>query len=176
MYDELAEACASEVESYLKREVANHRGGKIVVLTPVFSGAISVADVPTLIRLNRAGLRARAWHGRYGGADAQPLPLSESEIMAVFLTNDPLPILVGDYSLSLRARDYDFLGHPLFFDYCRGRMADPRTPEFLRTEETLRKFPEKALLGLDKSGWWRPLPNRASKLIENIRFENLSAP
>jgi len=173
MYDELAEAAAGEVECYLKEQAAKHQHGKIVVLTPVFSGAISVADVPTLVRLNRAGLHARAWHGRYGGADAQPLPLSESEIMAAFLTDDPLPILVGDYSLSLRARDYDYLGHPLFFDYCRGRMADPRTADYLRTEEMLRRFPEKPLLGLDRGGWWRPLPNRASKLIEYIRFENI---
>lgn len=175
MYDELAEACANDVEEYLKRQAANHQHGKIAVLTPVFNGSISVTDVPTLVRLNRAGLRARALHGKYGPADAQPLPLSDREIIYFFGIDEPLPILVGEYSLSLKARDYDFLGHPLFFDYCRGRMADPRTPDYLRTKEMLQKFPEKPLVGLDKHGRWRPLPNRASKLIEYIRFEDLGA-
>src|SRR5215469_10959296 len=142
MYYDLAEAAASEVECYLKEQAAKHQHGKIVVLTPIFSGSISVNDVPTLVRLNRTGLHARAWHGKYGPAYMQPLPLSDHEIIAVFCTNEPLPILVGDYSLSLKARDYDYLGHPLFFDYCRGRMADPRTPEYLRSEEMLREFPE----------------------------------
>jgi len=168
MYYDLAEVCASEVEDYLKAQAANHRHGKIVVMTPIFSGSISVDDVPTLIRLNRAGLHTRAWHGRYGPAYAQPLPLSDREIIRVFTTNEPLPILVGEYSLSLRARDYDYLGHPPFFNYCQGRMADLRTPEYLRSEEMLREFPEKPLAGLNERGRWRPLPDRASKLLETI--------
>lgn len=172
-YD-LAEVCASEVELYLKEQAASRRQGRIVVMTPVFSGSISVDDVPTLVRLNRGGLHARAWFGKHGPADVQPLPLSDREIIAVFCTDESLPVLVGEYSLSLRARDYDYLGHPLFFDYVRGRMADPRTPDCLRDDPKLqREFPEKPLIGLDKHGRWRPLPDRASKLVEAIRFDQL---
>ena len=31
--------------------------------------------------------------------------------------------LVGYYSYSLQGRDFDYLGHPLFFDYARGVMV-----------------------------------------------------
>src|SRR5262249_9424316 len=99
-------------------------------------------------------------------------PLSEMEVIKVFLTDRPLLILVGDYSLSLKARDYDYLGHPLYFDYARGRMADPRTPAYLRNDPELRRecLSEKQLAGPDERGRGRPLPDRASKLIETIRL------
>jgi len=46
-------------------------------------------------------------------------------------------------------------------------MADPRTAEYLREDPGLRtEFPPKPLAGLDEHQRWRPLPNRASQLIE----------
>ena len=46
-------------------------------------------------------------------------------------------------------------------------MADPRTAEYLREDRELRaEFPAKPIAGLDEQGRWRPLPNRASQLIE----------
>ena len=71
------------------------------------------------------------------------------------------------YSYSLQGRDFDVLGHPLLFDFCRGMMASPHTEKSLRESPRLRaEFPPKELRGLNEVGRWRPLPNRASKLIE----------
>jgi len=45
------------------------------------------------------------------------------------------------------ARDFDYLGHPQLFDYARAVMADPRTPEGLRTDPVLlAEFPPKELV------------------------------
>jgi len=84
--------------------------------------------------------------------------------------SDSLPLhLVALYSLSLLGRDFDYLGHPQLFDYCRAVMADPRTDEYLREDPTLRaEFPPKPIAGLDERQRWRPLPNRASQLIEGF--------
>jgi hypothetical protein len=70
-------------------------------------------------------------------------------------------------STAWRRRDYDCLGHPQLFDYCRAVMADPRTHKGLREDPVLRaEFSAKPLAGLDEQGRWRPLQNRASQLIE----------
>jgi hypothetical protein len=89
--------------------------------------------------------------------------------------SDSLPLhFVADYSISLQGRDYDFLGHPLLYDYARGKMADPRTREYLREDLALRaEFPAEPLAGFDERGRWRPLPNRASKLIESPILSNI---
>jgi hypothetical protein len=73
------------------------------------------------------------------------------------------------YSISLQARDFDYLGHPQLFDYARGVMADPRTHEDLRTDPALlAEFPPKELAGLDEHGRWRPLRHRESQLLEDL--------
>ena len=75
--------------------------------------------------------------------------------------------LVAYYSYSLQGRDFDYLGHPLFFDYARGAMAAHLGEVGLQTDrKLLAEFPPKEFPGLDDQGRWRPLPNRASKLIE----------
>jgi hypothetical protein len=41
------------------------------------------------------------------------LPLSATERLEMFLSDDGALHLVALYSISLHERDYDFLGHPL---------------------------------------------------------------
>jgi len=161
------EHCTFEFERHVEELAAAHKRGEIVVSSPVFNGPLPVNELPKLKLLVRNALRARAWFSRHGPSWAQPLPLSMIERIG-FSISDYLPLhFVADYALSLHARDFDFLRHPLLYDYCRGRMADPRTPEYLREDFALQKeFPGKPIAGLDEQGRWRPLPDRASKLIE----------
>src|SRR5262249_32813873 len=72
-------------------------------------------------------------------------------------------------SYSLQGRDYDFRDHPLLYDYCRGVMASPYTINDLRSDlDLLAEFPPKELPGLDERCRWRPLENRASRMMEGI--------
>jgi len=116
----------------------------------------------------RNALRARAWFLRQGPAWARPLPLSEDEHENILCSGFFHRHLVTYYSYSLQARDFDYLGHPLFFDFARGVMASAHVGERgLREDpQLLEEFPPKELPGLDEQGRWRPLPNRASRLIE----------
>jgi len=172
MWDELAECCAREFEQHVDALVNHHKHGHILVVSPIFTGSFSIDNVPKLKRLVHNALRARAWFARQGPPWAQPLPLSEAEYVAFFLSDSAPLYLVGMYSRSLQARDYDFLGHPLLFDYARGVMANPRIRACLRNDpEMQREFPERPLVGLDDRGRWRPLPDRASKLIESPILE-----
>jgi len=169
MCDNLAERCAREVDVELAKLVDAHQHGLIAVRTPLYAGLIPVDEVQALARLNRAGLFARAWFERHGPPWAQPLPLCILERIKCFLS-DSLPLhFVAIFSLSLEGRDYDYLGHPQLFDHARALMADPRTLEYLRENPMMRaEFPPKPIAGLDDYGRWRPLPNRASKLIEDF--------
>jgi len=169
MCDDLAEHCARQVDIQLAKLADAHRHGLVAVKTQVYSGLIPVNEIQTLARLNRAGLLARTWFERHGPAWAQPLPLCILERIKCFLS-DCLPLhFVGIFSLSLEGRDYDYLGHPQLFDHARALMADPRTLEHLREDPMMRaEFPPKPIAGLDDYGRWRPLPNRASKLIEDF--------
>jgi hypothetical protein len=146
---------------------ASHQRGQIVVATPIFTGPLLISAAPKLIQLIRAAQHAKALHRRHGPVWAQPLPVCELERIKMFC-DESLPLnLLGFYSLSLLGRDYDFWGHPQFLDHARAVMADPRTPAYLREDRELREaFPPKPLAGLDEHGRWRPLPNRASRLIE----------
>jgi len=167
MCDKLAELYAREVEREVAKLVDHHKHGRIVVTSHIFSGPLSINHAPKLMRLNRAGLYARAWFSRHGPAWAQPLPLSDLERISFFCSN-VLPLhLVAFYSYSLQGRDYDFRDHPLLYDYSRGVLASPHTEQYLRGDlDLLAEFPPKELPELDEQGRWRPLPNRASKLIE----------
>jgi len=169
MCDQLAERCAREVEAQLASLTDNHRRGLIAVKTPVYSGLIPVGEIQKLARLNRAGLFARAWFSRHGPAWAQPLPLNDLERIRFFLS-DCLPLhLVGFYSYSLQGRDHDFRDHPLLYEHSRGVMACPYTQDYLRGDlDLLAEFPPKELPGLDERWRWRPLENRASRILEGI--------
>jgi hypothetical protein len=65
--------------------------------------------------------------------------------------------LVVYYTNSLRGLNFDYLTHPLFFDYARGVLAHPQCPDHLRDEEELlAEFPPKPLPGLDGVDWRPP--------------------
>jgi hypothetical protein len=166
--EELRERFGCEIERYLGALIDNHAQGKIIVTTRIFCGPISIKDVQKVARLVRAADHAKALHARHGPAWAQPLPLGEIERIKLCLQETNLPLhFVAYYSFSLQGRDYDYLSHPQLFDYCRALMADPRIPQYLREDPALRaEFPPKPIAGLDDQGRWRPLPNRASQIIE----------
>jgi len=171
---ELAECCASEFERYVDELVSRQKSGEVFVASPIFTGSFAIDDIPKLKRLVRNALRARAWFARHGPAWSPPLPLSTAERIAMLLSDDNELFLVMLYSISLHARDYDFLGHPLFFDYARGLMADPRTPEGVREDPVLcAEYPGRPITGLDERGQWRPLPDPASKLIKTFQLPAL---
>ena len=100
---------------------------------------------------------------------AELLPLSEDEHETIMCSGYFHRHLLSFYSYSLQGRDFDYLGHPLFFDYARGVMASSHVGErgLHIDAELVAEFPAKELPGLDELGRWRPLPNRASKLIES---------
>src|SRR5262249_5708604 len=123
MCDKLAEYCAREFEARVDRLVANHKRGRILVTSPIYSGPFPIDDIPKLKLLVRAALRARAWFSRQGPAWAHPLPLSEDERESLLCGSYFHRHLVVFYSYSLQARDFDYLAHPLLYDYARGAMA-----------------------------------------------------
>lgn len=119
MCEDPIQICAAEFERHVDNLVAAHQRGLIYVTSPIFSGALSINDIPKLKILVCNALRAQAWFSRHGPACLQPLPLSDLERIEMFLS-DSLPLyLLARYSISLQGRDYGFLGHPLFYDYCR---------------------------------------------------------
>src|SRR5262249_40445767 len=170
MCDRLAEHCADEFERQVDRLVAAHKRGHILVASPFFrKSAVAIDDIPKLKLLVRNALRARAWFSRQGPAWANPLPLSEDEHEKIMCGGYFHLHLVSFYSLSLQGRDFDYLGHRLFYDYARGAMAAHLGETGLQNDrKLLAEFSPKLLAGLDERGRWRPLSNRASKLIETI--------
>jgi len=169
MCDHVAECCAREFEAHVDSLVAAHKRGRILVATPFFTErAVPVDAIPKLKLLVRNALRARAWFLRQGPAWAQPLPLSEDEHEKILCSGYSHLHLVSLYSNSLQGRDFDYLGHPLFYDYARGAMAAAHLGEtgLLNDRKLLVEYPPKLLAGLDEQGRWRPLPNRTSQLIE----------
>jgi len=170
MCDRLAEICAREFEAKVDRLAAAHKRGHILVATPFFhERPVRIDDVPTLKHLVRNALRARAWFSRQGPGWAQPLPLSEDEHENILCSGFFHRHLVSFYSYSLQGRDFDYLGHPLLYDYCRGAMAAQFGEAGVwEDRQLLAEFPPKPLPGLDEQGRWRPLPNRDSRLIENL--------
>jgi len=168
MCEDPVQICAANFERHVDNLVAAHRRGLIYVTSPVFDGALSVNDIPKLRILVRKALRARAWWKKYGPVWAQPLPISDLECIHLSWSDNLSMHLLEMYALSLQGRDYEFLGHPGFFRYCRGVMAAeyPRS-NYLREDPALQiEFPPKELAGLDEYCRWRPLRDRDSKLIE----------
>ena len=96
------------------------------------------------------------------------LPLNEHERERLYCGSYFHQHLVAHYSESLVGRDFDYLDHPLFFDYARGALAAGVGEAGLLDDEPelLVEFPPKVLAGLDAGGRWCPLPNRASRMLE----------
>jgi len=96
--------------------------------------------------------RAREWFAKHGPADAPPLPLSYDE--REHLKRGDLGHIVALYARSLAEQDYGVERHPSFHDYACGVMAsglfDPDD------ENLVRRFPPRALEGLDTGLYWDP--------------------
>jgi hypothetical protein len=84
-----------------------------------------------------------------------PLPLSYAS--REDLKVGGLPHIVAWYARSLEARDYDFEGHPSFYDYACGVLASSYAPHFIKHDAELQRlFPPRTLHGLGPGLYWRP--------------------
>jgi hypothetical protein len=167
--ERLQQISGEEFEARIDRLAAAHRRGRVLTSTPLGSEvAILIGDLPKLKYLVRRAVAARDWFARWAPHQYGPLPISEDERENNFCSGDFRRHLVAQYSTSLQARDYDYLNHPLFFDYARGALAEDHAEMFglAVDQEILREFPPKKLQGLDACGRWRPLPNRVSRILE----------
>jgi hypothetical protein len=111
-----------------------------------------------LLDLVARALRARAWFARHVPCRLQPLPLVHyDEQEKIFCSGDFPRHLVAYYSCSLQRLNFNYLKHPLFYDYARGVMAHPDGPSYLQDDpELLAEFPPKPLPGLVDGIHWQP--------------------
>ena len=113
-----------------------------------------------LMNLAERAKRARRWHGKNVPRRFQPLPLIYyDEMEKILCSGDMHRHLVVYYSYSLRRQGFNYLKHPLFFDYARALLADPDCPSHLQGDpELLADFPPQMLPTgrLDAGIYWRP--------------------
>ena len=109
-------------------------------------------------------LRAREWFAKNGPPDVQPLPLHHQVIEDLRYQKGPLLHLLASYARSVRGRDWDIEGHPLFDVYARGVLASPYAPAFLMQDEGLRKrFPPGPITGeIGRDLCWHPAKARSA--------------
>jgi hypothetical protein len=88
------------------------------------------------------------------------LPITSYACQDMEEQHDKLAQLVGRYGTSqMRARWVK--RHPTFKLFCRGLLADERTPPNLRNDPELRQmFPPKPLQGLQQDGYWSTADTR----------------
>jgi hypothetical protein len=88
------------------------------------------------------------------------LPISPDACREMEEQHDKRAQLVGRYGTSqMRARWVK--RHPTFKPFCRGLLADERTPPNLRNDLELRQmFPPKPLQGLQQDGYWSTADTR----------------
>jgi len=104
-------------------------------------------------------------------ARAIPLPVSIADCQKLEQDENPRPNLVGLFGSSLMMLHYDYLLHPPPVDYISGLMADPNTPDHLRTDpELLREFPPRPLEGLDNCLKWSSPEMVFSELQRYLRL------
>jgi hypothetical protein len=101
---------------------------------------------------------AREWFERHGPAHLQPLPFCVEENL--LCSGDCDRHVLMHYGISLRYSKFNYLEHPLFFDYARGVAAMP--DEFVKysglgADELLAEYPPKPLPGLGRDLRWRPV-------------------
>jgi hypothetical protein len=124
-----------------------------------------------LLDLAERALRARRWFAKHAPCWCQPLPLVHYDEQEDILCSGDMPRhLVVYYSYSLRGLNFDYLKHPLFYDYARGVMAHPDCPNYLQgNPQLLAEFPPKPLPGLVDGIHWRP-PNASRGVRSQTRF------
>jgi hypothetical protein len=127
---------------------------------------ITKAGIPHVICDVRAALDARVWFSKHGPDWAQELPLGD-ECYLMMKASGPLHLL-GRYGFSLWLLDFDYLTHPQIYEFCRGLMASPHTPEHVREDpELLAEFPPKELPGLcPRRIWYSPSKQSGLQLVD----------
>jgi hypothetical protein len=113
-----------------------------------------------LLDLAERAMRARAWFSKHVPSRFQPLPLVQyDEMENIFCSGDMHRHCVVYYSYSLRRQGFNYLKHPVFYDYTRALLADPNCPDYLQgNEELLADFPPRMFPTgrLDEGIYWRP--------------------
>jgi hypothetical protein len=157
MSDPLTQTCEREFQRYVERLFSG------VVGESAFAMCSREQPNPgayhmRLVDLACRAVRARAWFAKQGPSWCQPLPLVYyDEQEKILCSGDFARHLVVYYTNSLRGLNFDYLTHPLLFDYARGVLAHPQCPDHLRDEEELlAEFPPKPLPGLDGVDWRPP--------------------
>jgi hypothetical protein len=118
-------------------------------------------------RMVHRALLAREWFAVYGPRDAQPLPISSTEIETrKYAWDSKHPAhsyIVSRFANSLLANNWDFNSHPSPEDFACGVMASEHTPDFVKSDEALRKrYPPHRLRHLNSANCWDP-PERTRK-------------
>jgi hypothetical protein len=156
-----------EIKEYVDQLFrANHKEGLADV--PIIGGLYvpTEDDIRPLKKQLRAALAAREWFYENGPSDAQPLPLGYVEREA--LKRGGVLHVLAYYARSLECRGYDVLEHPTFDDYARGVMASDETPDFIKEEKLLKRFPPRPLDGLGSGLIWKP-PKEHARRMESWR-------
>jgi hypothetical protein len=165
MNDRLAGGCANELERRVRLWFEATRelpGAKNFFEAPTveipFIGGTFIAgwDPPILLLQVCRALVVREQFHQEKPAWAPDLPLRWEDIEALEHDDSNRVCLVGHYAGSLRLEGWD-PRHPTFAPFCSAVLADPATPEELRTDPSLlQEFPPHPLEGIC-GGWlgWR---------------------
>jgi hypothetical protein len=150
MSDRLQERAAVEFEHYvigLHNSVPDREGtAKACVPWSRHGLRFTQSEIPGLVREIRNVLRARALFAQAAPGWA-PLPVGDEITPLLHATGGMC--LLGHYACSLMMLNYDYLGHPSFYDYGCGVLAHPRAPNHVRDDPELQaKFPARELPGL----------------------------
>jgi hypothetical protein len=152
---------------HMFRGISKRRGERCQ--NPVTGGWFLYGDDPIAPQKEDAckALQAREWFAKHGPPDAQPLPVSQSDIEDMKYRHSapdgPLSHIVSRFAASLRCQGWDFDRHPSFDDFARGVMAT-RNASFaldfvLKDEAMRRRYPARHLAGLTPSWIWQPPAN-----------------
>ena len=141
MYDSLCDRCERAFEDYVEglSDLKPDELGMITARTPWTSAhCIFQPGIPALIDQIHAALEAQVWFARHGPCWAQPLPLAMKEISSMLRGGGP-HFHLASYAFSLHALDYDYMVHPMLYEFCRGVMASPAAPDRVRDDPELRQ-------------------------------------
>jgi hypothetical protein len=153
-----------------------HRGD--LCRNPVTGGEFVYGEDPLAPQKEEArkALQAREWFAKHGPPDAQPLPLSQSDIEDMkyrhTAPNPALSHIIYRYTVSLRDQGWDYERHPSFEDFAQGVMAvkdAPVVPRVVAEDEgLLRRYPPRPLKGLTPYLLWQP-PKQYERTMKDYR-------
>jgi hypothetical protein len=159
MIDRLRAACEAQFERSVEQYAETLFQGRDHA-DRVFTACVAEHHDPVpyllaLMDMVQRAERARAWFAKHGPSEYQPLPLYwYDEQETIICSGDFSRHLVVYYAGSLQRSKFDYLKHPLFFDYARGVMAERDCPiDLARDKDALAEFPPKPLPGLHGLIW-----------------------